>query len=50
MDRYPICYFHTWRNYKEEFFAPDPNQKSSADFKKLYEASNVLFLKEIANN
>ena len=50
MDRYPICYFHTWRNYKEEFFAPDPNQKSAEDFKKLYEASNVLFLKEIANN
>ena len=50
MDKYPICYFHTWRNYKEEFFAPDPNQKSAADFKKLYEASNVLFLKEIANN
>ena len=50
MDRYPICYFHTWRNYKEEFFAPDPKQKSAADFKKLYEASNVLFLKEIANN
>ena len=50
MDKYPICYFHTWRNYKEEFFAPDPKQKSAADFKKLYEASNVLFLKEIANN
>jgi hypothetical protein len=50
MDKYPICYFHTWRNYKEEFFAPDPKQKSAADFKKLYEASNVLFLKDIANN
>ena len=50
MDKYPISYFHTWRNYKEEFFAPDPNQKSAEDFKKLYEASNVLFLKEIANN
>ena len=50
MDKYPICYSHTWRNYKEEFFAPDPNQKSAEDFKKLYEASNVLFLKEIANN
>ena len=49
MDRYPICYFHTWRNYKEEFFAPDPKQKSAADFKKLYEASNVLFLKDISN-
>ena len=50
MDKYPICYFHTWRNYKEEFFAPDPKQKSAADFIKLYEAPNVLFLKDISNN
>ena len=50
MDKYPICYFHTWRNYKEEFFAPDPKQKSAADFVKLYEAPNVLFLKDISNN
>ena len=48
MDKYPICYFHTWRNYKEEFFAPDPKQKSAADFIKLYESSNVLFLRDIA--
>ena len=47
MDKYPICYFHTWRNYKEEYFAPDPNQKSASDFIKLYEASNTLFLKDI---
>jgi hypothetical protein len=47
MDRYPICYFHTWRNYIEEFFAPDPRQESAADFKKLYNAPNFLFLKEI---
>ena len=50
MDKYPICYFHTWRNYKEEFFAPDPKQKSAADFVKLYEAPNVLFLKDISDN
>ena len=47
MDKYPICYFHTWRNYKEEFFAPDPKQESAADFIKLYESSNVLFLRDI---
>lgn len=47
MDKYPICYFHTWRNYKEEFFAPDPKQISAADFIKLYESSNVLFLRDI---
>ena len=50
MDKYPICYFHTWRNYVEEYFAPDANQQSAEDFKELYEASNVLFLKEIINN
>lgn len=49
MDNYPIVYFHTWRNYKEEFFAPDPNQISAADFKNLYEASNVLFLRDITD-
>ena len=47
MDKYPICYFHTWRNYVEEYFAPDPNQISAADFIKLYEASNTLFLRDI---
>jgi hypothetical protein len=47
LDRYPICYFHTWRNYKEEFFAPDPNQQSAEDFKKLYAAPNTLFLNDI---
>ena len=47
MDKYPICYFHTWRNYKEEYFAPDPKQKSAEDFKKLYEAENILFLRDI---
>ena len=47
MDKYPICYFHTWRNYSKEYFAPDPQQQSAADFRKLYEADNTLFLKDI---
>ena len=47
MDQYPISYFLTWRNYHEEFFAPDPDQVSAADFKRLYEAPNTLFLKDI---
>ncbi len=47
LDRYPICYFHTWRNYKEEYFGPAPTQQSAADFKKLYDAPNTLFLKDI---
>ncbi len=51
MDNYPICYFLTWRNYigtdKVEYFAPDPDQVSAEDFKKLYQAPNTLFLKDI---
>ena len=49
MDKYHISDFHTWRNYSKEYFAPDPDQQSAADFKKLYDAPNTLFLKEIIN-
>jgi mannan endo-1,4-beta-mannosidase len=44
---YPISYLLTWRNYKEEFFGPAPNLPCAADFRKLYEAPNTLFLKDI---
>lgn len=47
MDKYPLSYFLTWRNYKKEFFAPAPKQVSAKDFKKLYKAKNTLFLKDI---
>ena len=47
IDKYGISYFLTWRNAKHEYFAPDPNQVSAKDFKKLYEAKNTLFLKDI---
>ena len=47
MDRYPISYFHLWRNYKEEYFGPAPHLDCAADYKKLYEAPNTLFLKDI---
>ena len=47
MDQYPICYFLLWRNYKEEYFGPAPELPCATDFKKLYEAENTLFLKEI---
>ncbi len=48
MDRYPLSYFLTWRNYSKEYFGPSKDEPSSADFKKLYEAENTLFLKDIA--
>ena len=47
MDQYPISYFLLWRNYKEEYFGPSPELPCAADFRKLYEAKNVLFLKDI---
>ena len=47
MDKYPISYFHFWRNYKEEYFGPAPHLDCAADFRRLYEADNTLFLKDI---
>ena len=47
MDQYPLSYFLLWRNYKEEYFGPSPELPCAADFKKLHEADNVLFLKDI---
>lgn len=49
LDQFKPSYFLTWRNAKHEYFAPDPNQVSAADFKKLYDTENSLFLKEIKN-
>ncbi len=48
MDQYPICYFLLWRNAEHEFFAPVPSQPCADDFKKLYDAENCLFLKDIS--
>ena len=47
MDRYPLSYFLLWRNYKKEYFGPSPELPCAADYRKLYKAPNVLFLKEI---
>lgn len=47
MDQYPISYFLLWRNYKKEYFGPSPELPCAADFKRLYEAENTLFLKDI---
>ena len=47
MDQYPLSYFLLWRNYKKEYFGPSPELPCAADFRKLYEAKNTLFLKDI---
>lgn len=49
MDQYPLSYFLLWRNYKEEYFGPSPELPCAADYRKLYKAPNVLFLKDISN-
>ncbi|MBO4891080.1 MAG: beta-mannosidase [Prevotella sp.] len=49
MDQYPISYFLLWRNYEKEYFGPAPSLPCAADYKRLYEAENTLFLKEINN-
>ena len=50
MDKYPLSYFLLWRNYKKEYFGPSPELPCAADFKKLYEAKNTLFLKDIISD
>lgn len=47
MDQHHISYFLLWRNYREEYFGPSPELPCAADFKKLHDSSNVLFLKDI---
>jgi hypothetical protein len=47
MDSYPLSYFLLWRNYKKEFFGPSKDHPCGDDYKKLYEAKNVLFLNDI---
>ena len=48
IDKYPISYFLLWRNYKKEYFGPSAALPCAADFKKLYDAKNTLFLKDIS--
>jgi hypothetical protein len=48
--RYPLCYFHLWRNATHEFFGPVPGQPSADDFNTLVSHGNVLLLKETVGN
>jgi len=47
MDKYPLSYFLLWRNYKKEFFGPSKSHPCGADYLKLYQSPNVLFLNDI---
>jgi len=50
VDKYEgVVYVLPWRNDVKEYFAPDKNQTSAADFKKFVEAGNVMMLKDITN-
>jgi len=50
VEKYPVGYFLLWRNAEHEFFAPAPSLPCAADYRKLYEADNTLFLKDIIKN
>ena len=50
VENYSVSYLLPWRNYYKEYFAPDVDQVSAADFKKFYEAQKSLFLKDIQPN
>ena len=47
LDKYPICYFLVWRNYKKEWFGPSPAKPDAEYFKQMYAKENTLFLNEI---
>jgi len=47
--RYDVSYFLLWRNYKEEYFGPSPKLDCAADFMRLYNDKQILFLKNINN-
>jgi len=49
MDKYEISYFLLWRNYREEFFAPDPTHPAAQSLKDMHSAKNILFLQDIKN-
>jgi hypothetical protein len=43
----PLCYFHLWRNYREEFFGPVPGQPCGDDYKEMVSSIHILMLKDI---
>ncbi len=47
-DKYPICYFLTWRNAKHEYFGPAPGEKNALYFNEMIRSSNVLMLKDVS--
>ncbi len=49
LQKYPVSWALTWRNGDPtHFYAPYPGQASAADFKKFYQAKNVLFADRLA--
>ena len=57
-DKYPLAYFHVWRNFKLEYFGPAPGEANAAYFNEMLNnrtsdgqkdgRRNVLMLQDIA--
>ena len=47
IQQFPISYFLTWRNYKEEWFGPSPVKPDAPYFKDMYAQEKTLFLGDI---
>lgn len=47
LHRYPLCYFHLWRNATEEFFGPVPGSAFGNDFNEMVGHKHILMLKDI---
>lgn len=47
INKYPVVYFLTWRNYPKEHFGASPDAATAADFKAWYADKNFLFAKDV---
>lgn len=47
IEKYPICYFLPWRNFKKEHFGASKDAKTADDFKAWSKEKNFLFVNDI---
>ncbi len=47
IEKYPICYFLPWRNYKKEHFGASKDAKTADDFKAWSKDKRFLFVKKM---
>lgn len=47
VEKYPICYFLPWRNYKKEHFGASKDAVTADDFKQWAQSKQLLFINDI---